>query len=373
MNLWRVKNGKKQPVLPLRLYHSLSTLLTLSMCCFISSLLVFFSNRFFELELDVLPALALCSLLTFIFSAALLAWEADVYIRPARAVMEAAGRVAKGDFSVQVNEPDMPIGIEESYILVENFNRMAKELQSIDHMQKGFTGSVSHEFRTPLSSIVGFSEILMEGGISEDERREYTMLVHDEALRLSRLADNLLRLSHLDAQAIVMRHEPISVDEQVRQCIILLADRWEEKSISFDVDLPPMQIEGAPDMTKQVWLNLIDNAVKYSTDGKTIHISGQVFPDSVCVRIRDEGIGIPKDKQGRIFERFYQCDESHQEKGHGLGLSIVKRILELLGGQIRCSSEPGKGTEMAVALPLDRGKTCLVKIPQYRASCEKEA
>ena len=202
----------------------------------------------------------------------------------------------------------------------------------------------------------------MEGGISEDERREYTMLVHDEALRLSRLADNLLRLSHLDAQAIVMRHEPISVDEQVRQCIILLADRWEEKSISFDVDLPPMQIEGDPDMTKQVWLNLIDNAVKYSDDGKAIHISGQIFPDSVCVRIHDEGIGIPKDKQERIFERFYQCDESHQEKGHGLGLSIVKRILELLGGQIGCTSEPGKGTEMAVALPLDRYTTCCLRI-----------
>ena len=213
-----------------------------------------------------------------------------------------------------------------------------------------------------MSSIVGFSEILLEDGLSDSERREYTVLVHDEALRLSRLADNLLRLSKLDAQAIVMRHEPIDVDEQIRQCVILLADRWEPKNISFDIDLPHMQIEGDPDMTKQVWLNLIDNAVKYSDDGKAIHISGQIFPDSVCVRIHDEGIGIPKDKQERIFERFYQCDESHKEKGHGLGLSIVKRILELLGGQIGCSSEPGKGTEMAVALPLNRHTTCCLRI-----------
>lgn len=362
MKLLSTKDGKKQLVIPLRLYHSLSTLVTLGVCCFVSSLLVFFINHFFELELGLLPALAVCSAMTLVFAAALLAWEAGVYIRPAKALMDAAERVAKGDFSVRVPESGRLINLEESRILIEHFNQMAKELQSIDHMQKGFTGSVSHEFRTPLSSIVGFSEILMEDGLSDAERREYTVLVHDEALRLSRLADNLLRLSRLDAQAIVMRHETIDVDEQVRQCVILLADRWEPKNISFTVDLPQMRIEGDPDMTKQVWLNLIDNAVKYSTEGKTIHISGQVFPDSVCVRIRDDGIGIPEDKQGRIFERFYQCDESHQEKGHGLGLSIVKRILELLGGQIGCSSEPGKGTEMAVALPLDRYTTCCLRI-----------
>ncbi|MCR5447150.1 MAG: HAMP domain-containing histidine kinase [Schwartzia sp.] len=362
MKLWRVKDGKRQLVIPLRLYHSLSTLATLGICCFVSSLLVFCINHFFQAELELLPALAVCSVMTLVFAAALLAWEAGVYIRPARALMEAAGHVADGDFSVRIPKSEGLISLEESRILIDHFNQMAKELQSIDHMQKGFTGSVSHEFRTPLSSIVGFSEILLEDGLSDSERREYMVLVHDEALRLSRLADNLLRLSKLDAQAIVMRHEPIDVDEQIRQCIILLADRWEPKNILFDIDLPHMQIEGDPDMTKQVWLNLIDNAVKYSDDGKTIHISGQIFPDSVCVRIHDEGIGIPKDKQERIFERFYQCDESHKEKGHGLGLSIVKRILELLGGQIGCSSEPGKGTEMAVALPLNRHTTCCLRI-----------
>lgn len=362
MNLWRVKDGKKQLILPLRLYHSLTTLLTLVFCCCVSSLLVYLLDTIAGLSLELPVALIICSLLTVVSGALLLAWEAGYYIRPAQSVVEATGLIAKGDFAVRVPQPEDFVSTDEGVQLIENFNSMAKELQSIDHMQKGFTGSVSHEFRTPLSSIVGFSEILLEDGLSDSERREYTVLVHDEALRLSRLADNLLRLSKLDAQAIVMRHEPIDVDEQIRQCVILLADRWEPKNISFDIDLPHMQIEGDPDMTKQVWLNLIDNAVKYSDDGKAIHISGQIFPDSVCVRIRDEGIGIPKDKQGRIFERFYQCDESHQEKGHGLGLSIVKRILELLGGQIRCSSEPGKGTEMAVALPLNRHTTCCLRI-----------
>ena len=354
---------KKRFILPLRLYHSLTTLLTLAFCCGVSSLLVYLLDSIAGLSLELPVALIICSLLTVVSGALLLAWEAGYYIRPAQDVVEATGLIAKGDFSVRVPQPEAYIGTEESYALIDNFNRMAKELQSIDHMQKGFTGSVSHEFKTPLSSIVGFSEILLEGGLSEAERREYTELVHEEALRLSRLAENLLRLSRLDAQAIVMRHEDIVVDEQIRQCVILLAERWEGKEISFAMDLPSLQIESDPDMTKQVWLNLIDNAVKYSEQGSTIHISGQLTPNSICVHIRDEGIGIPEDKQSHIFERFYQCDESHQEKGHGLGLSIVKRILELLGGQIACQSRPGVGTEMIVALPLDSGKTCLLQIP----------
>jgi len=353
---------KKQFILPLRLYHSLTTLLTLALCCGASSLLVYLLDSLTGLQLELPVALIICSLLTIVSGALLLAWEAGVYIRPAQSVVEATGRIAKGDFAVRVPPPEDFVSTAEGVQLIDNFNRMAKELQSIDHMQKGFTGSVSHEFKTPLSSIVGFSEILLEDGLTENERREYTGLVHEEALRLSRLAENLLRLSRLDAQAIVMRHEDIAVDEQIRQCVILLAERWEVKDISFAIDLPPLQIESDPDLTKQVWLNLIDNAVKYSGAGSTIHISGELASNSICVCIRDEGMGIPADKQAHIFERFYQCDESHQEKGHGLGLSIVKRILELLGGQIDCQSQPGKGTEMKVALPLDSGKSCVLAI-----------
>lgn len=355
---------KKQFILPLRLYHSLTTLLTLALCCGVSSLLVYLLDDLLGVALELPWALIVCSLLTIISGALLLAWEAGFYIRPAQAVVAATGRIAKGDFTVRVPQLESRVTTEEGRQLVANFNRMAKELQSIDHLQKGFTGSVSHEFKTPLSSIVGFSEILLEGGLSETERREYTELVHEEALRLSRLAENLLRLSRLDAQAIVMRRENIAVDEQIRQCVILLAERWEAKEISFDIDLPSLPIESDPDLTKQVWLNLIDNAVKYSETGSTIHITGELGVDSICVRIRDEGIGIPAEKQTHIFERFYQCDESHQEKGHGLGLSIVKRIMELLGGQIACQSQPGQGTEMIVALPLDSSKTCLLSIPR---------
>ena len=358
-----MNTAKKRLVLPLRLYHSLSTLLTLGVCCLFSSLVIFLLDHFAGFAFTLPEALLICSTLTISLGALFLAAEAGVYIRPAKELVKATERVAKGDFTVQVEEQDRWIAIEENCTLIENFNRMAKELQSIDHMQKGFTGNVSHEFKTPLASIVGFTEILLEDGLSEEERKEYTALVHEEAMRLSRLAENLLRLSRLDAQAIIVRHEEIDIAEQIRQCVILLAERWEEKNISFDIDLEPLVIAGDMDMTKQVWLNLLDNAIKYSGEGTRIQIKGRRSKEAVCVRTRDEGIGIPPDKQGHIFERFYQCDESHREKGHGLGLPIVKRILELLGGVIECTSEPGKGTEMAIALPLNNQKVCIFQIP----------
>lgn len=339
-------------VLPLRLYHALSTLLTLAASCVISSLLVFLLDRVTGSSMELSTSLILCSSITVLLSGAALAWEAGCYIRPAKAVVDATGLVAKGDFSIRVPTPDWRIGIAEGYSLIENFNRMTKELSGMEHMRRDFTGSVSHEFKTPLSSIVGFTEILMENGIEEKERKEYLALLHEEALRLSRLAENLLQLSRLDAQGIVSRREEVALDEQIRQCVILLSERWDDKGLSFSVELPPMRIETDPDMTKQVWLNLIDNAVKYSRQGGTLHISGRTGETGVFVCIRDEGIGIPPEKLEHIFEPFYQCEESHKEKGHGLGLSIVRRIAELLGGTVECRSKEGEGTEMTVALPL---------------------
>ncbi len=337
--------------LPLRLYHTLTTILTLALCCLISCMAVVLLDRMTGLSLSITSSLILCSVITLMLGSALLAWEAGFYIRPAKIIVDAAGRIAKGDFSIQAPLPNYRIGISEGWFLIESFNHMAQELQSMEHMRRGFTGSVSHEFKTPLASMVGLTELLSEDGVPENERKEYIALLHDEALRLSRLAENLLRLSRLDEQAIISRKEKIVIDEQIRKCVILLAERWEAKEIDFSVELPVMEIENDPDMTQQVWLNLIDNAIKYSAHGKKLFLSGQVSENQITVTIRDEGIGIPEEKQKHIFEPFYQCEESHKEQGHGLGLSIVRRIMELLGGKIECRSEVGIGTEMIVTLP----------------------
>lgn len=344
---------KKRIILPIRLYHTLSTLLTLGASCLMSALLVAALGRFTGIAENLPLAHIVYSVLTLALGSIALTWVAGRYIRPARDVALASARVASGDFTVQIPLPGWRIGIAEAYSLIENFNLMVRELEGMERMQKDFISNVSHEFKTPLSSIIGFTELLMEGGMEEKERQEYLVLVHKEAQRLSRLSENILRLSRLDAKKISTRHEPVAVDEQIRRCLILLTEKFADKQQSLDIQLEEMRIESDPDLLEQIWLNLIDNALKYSAPGKTLHIRGKKDPGCIAVSIRDEGIGIPAEKQQCIWNRFYQCEESHKEQGYGLGLSIVKSVVDVLGGTIECSSAVDKGTEMLVTLPIE--------------------
>ena len=348
--LWQFLRSRRI-VVPIRLYHALSTLLTLGATCLLSSALVCALYHAVKLPQSLPLALGLCSASTLLLGGLALAWGAGRYIRPARDVAEATGRVAAGDFSVRIPLPDWHIGIAEAYSLVEHFNRMTHKLESMEQMQKDFTANVSHEFKTPLSSIIGFAEILMDGNVDAKDQREYLALIHREAQRLSRLSENILRLSRLDAQTTVMRHEPVAVDEQIRRCLILLTEKFADKKAVLDIQLGTMTIANDPDLLEQLWLNLVENALKYSPEGKTLHIFGKMTTDVIVVSVRDEGVGIPPEKQPHIWNRFYQCEESHREHGHGLGLSIVRCVVDMLGGTIECHSTIGQGTEMRVTLP----------------------
>ena len=361
MNALRQLLRERRIVLPIRLHFALSTLLTLGASCLLSGLFVYVLDRFTGIAQNLPLAHIVCSVLTLLMGGIALAWEAGRYIRPAKAVADAAGRVAAGDFSVRIPLPDWRIGIAEAHSLIKDFNRMARKLEGMEQMQKDFTVNVSHEFKTPLSSIIGFTEILMEGGVDASDQQEYLALIHREAQRLSRLSENTLRLSRLDAQNIATRHETIAVDEQIRRCLILLTEKFADKGFSLDIHLEAMPVKSDPDLLEQLWLNLIDNALKYSPPGKTLHISGKMAGSSIVVSIRDEGVGIPAEKQKHIWNRFYQCEESHKEQGHGLGLSIVRCVVDVLGGAIECRSAVGRGTEMRITLPVDFLKKNLQK------------
>lgn len=158
-------------------------------------------------------------------------------------------------------------------------------------------------------------------------------------------------MSRLENQALVTRHEQVAVDEQIRRCVILLSEKREGQAQEFDLELPPMSVNSDPDLLQQIWINLIDNAIKYSEPGTVIHILAQSDVQGITVSVWDERIGIPAEKQGHIFDAFYQCEESHKKDGNGLGLSIVKRIIELLDGSIECRSRSGNGTEVLVKIP----------------------
>lgn len=351
MNSLRQLLLERRIILPIRLHFALSTLLTLGASCVLSGLFVCTLDRFTGIARNLPLTHMVCSVLTLLVCGFALAWVAGGYIRPAKALADAAGRVAAGDFSVRIALPGPRIGIAEAVSLIKDFNRMARELEGMERMQKDFMGNVSHEFKTPLSSIIGFVEILMEDDLDAKERQEYLGLVHREAHRLSRLSENILRLSRLDAQNIVTRYEPIAVDEQIRRCLILLSEKFSDRELSLDIRLEAMTITSDSDLLEQIWLNLIDNALKYSPPGKTLHITGNMAASSIVVGIRDEGIGIPPEKQKHIWNRFYQCEESHKEHGHGLGLAIVKCAVDVLGGAVECRSAAGRGTEMLVTLP----------------------
>ena len=228
---------------------------------------------------------------------------------------------------------------------------MVKELDSMDYMRKDFMSNVSHEIKTPISVITGFTEILIDGNLSDDERHEYLEVIYEESIRISKLCENMLKMSRLDSQVIVSNMSRIRVDEQIRKSIILLTEKWSNYYIDFSIYLDEVYITSDYDMLWQVWINLIDNAIKYSGDNSKIDISVKKSSNEVIkVIIKDNGIGIEEDKIHKVFDKFYQCEESHKKSGNGLGLSITKRIIELLNGTIECESKKGIGTTMVVTL-----------------------
>lgn len=271
--------------------------------------------------------------------------------QPLELLAKEAGVIAQGTFDVRIDESYKNLGVDEVTDLVDAFNAMARALASMDHMQRDFTSNVSHEFKTPIAAITGICELVQDPKLPEDERREYLDLMHEQAVRLSKLCDSVLAMSRLDAQDTVTHRQACDIDEQVRRDVIMLSERWAHRDIALDLDLQAPAIETDSDLVHQIWINLIDNAYKYTPDGGMVDIATCAVPDGVQVVVRDTGRGMTADEAAHAFDRFYQANRSHAEEGTGLGLSIVKRICELLGGRISCESAPDAGTAMTVFLP----------------------
>ncbi len=340
----------------LRIYFAIVSIVTLCSACLFSCGLVILGTVFlYHGNLTIPVVIFLCLLvctLTMLFGGVALYYGTAYFVKPIEEVNCAVNRIAKGDFEVRIPRRQQygndAVYVHELDELKSNVNRMASELAGMDYMRKDFVSNVSHEIKTPASAMMGFAEIMLDGGVPQEEQKEYLSLIYGEAARVSRLCENMLHMSRLENQELVTRHEQIEVDEQIRKCVILLTEKRGKQAQEFDLDMPPMSIQSDPDLLQQIWINLIDNAMKYSEPGTTIHIFGQSGAHGITVSVRDEGIGIPPEKQVHIFDAFYQCEESHKKDGNGLGLSIVKRILELLNGSIECQSIEGIGTKMTV-------------------------
>lgn len=269
-------------------------------------------------------------------------------IRTVINISNATQEVTKGNFDIELDEN---IKATEINTMVHNFNRMIKELKNTELFRNDFIENVSHEFKTPLSAIEGYATLLQKKDLSRDKQIEYTKKILFNTKRLSSLTGNILLLSRLENQEIEVKKENYSLDEQLREIILLFEPQWTNKNLELDIELESIDYFGNKELLVQVWQNIIGNAIKFVSDNGKIRVILLRDNNIIKVLIVDNGIGMSSDVIQRIYEKFYQGDESHSTFGNGLGLALSKRIIDLHNGNIQVSSKEGKGTTFTIILP----------------------
>ncbi|MBR6872144.1 MAG: HAMP domain-containing protein [Ruminococcus sp.] len=268
-------------------------------------------------------------------------------LKPINDLNRAAAEVARGNFFVRVQEK----GAYEYQSLQKNFNRMAEELSGTETLRGDFISNVSHEFKTPLASIQGFAKLLQNNDISNEDRAEYTQVIIDETVRLSKLATNILNLSKLENQTTIANKTRFSLDEQIRKIILVLEPEWSKKEIDLDIALDDIYYYGNEDLMGQIWQNIINNAIKFTPVGGNIRVHLFRTENNITARISDNGPSISHEMKEKIFEKFYQGDHSRKTEGNGLGLALVKRIVDLSGGKVFVENLFEGGVCFVVELP----------------------
>ena len=276
----------------------------------------------------------------------------STYEEPLHKMAEATSRVAGGDFCVYV--PTIHTQDQWDYldVMIVDFNRMVEELGSIETLKTDFVSNVSHEMKTPIAIIKNYAELLRLESLTEEQKEEYARNIEDAAGRLSSLISNILKLNKLENQRITPEVEAYDVCRQLCDCILQFEDAWEEKEIELETDMDESaMVEADESLLELVWNNILSNAVKFTPPGGTIAVKQSTQEGLVTVSVSDTGCGMDAESMKHIFDKFYQGDTSHSGEGNGLGLALVKRVLELLDGEIRVESEPGKGSSFLVTLP----------------------
>lgn len=269
-------------------------------------------------------------------------------LRPLNDLVRGMHEVSQGDFSVRLQGEDLPGEMGE---VIRSFNDMSQELGSLEMFRKDFINNFSHEFKTPIVSIRGFAKQLERDDLTEQQRREYIAIIVSESDRLANMSSNVLLLTKLENQTIVTDKSVYRLDEQLRNCILLLEKQWEAKNIELDLDMDELDFKGNEEMVAHIWVNLINNAIKFSPEAGVLGVALKKAGADIVVQVSDQGEGMDAATQQRIFEKFYQGDTAHATEGNGLGLSLVRRIVDLCGGSISVQSETGMGSTFIVKLP----------------------
>lgn len=309
--------------------------------------IVWLLNRRFGVWLGM-PYTIRVLLISILSGAAIAVGLSKIFVSPMMKLGDAMRKVAGGDFTVRLDCTSRIRDVREVY---GSFNTMVKELGNTETLQTDFVSNVSHEFKTPINAIEGYASLLQDSQLTDEQKNAYIDKIIFNTRRLSDLVGNILLLSKVNNQTISLKASTFRLDEQVRQSILALESKWEKKEIEFDIDLDEIEYTGYENLLSHVWLNLIDNAVKFSPQNGQIRIRLKQLAGSVTFSIWDNGLPIPEADIGRIFNKFYQGDNSHASEGNGLGLALVRKIVAAEQGTINVTSSEDAGTEFVVALP----------------------
>lgn len=294
------------------------------------------------------------ALVSAIFSALIAFRRYHDFVRPLSQLSTAAKRVANGDFSVYLPPVHSFNNYDQLDSLFENFNQMVAELGSTETLKNNFIGNVSHEFKAPLAVIQSYAASLKRVSLSETEKERYLQIIIQATNDLAALVTNILRLSKLENQTIIINATNFDLSHQLADCILKFENRWEEKQLQVDVDLlDSCTIFADQELLAIVWNNLLTNAIKFTPSQGNIKISQQEEDLGVRITISDSGIGIDNETINHIFDQFYQGDSSHSKEGNGLGLAMVNKIIELSKGTVTVHSKLKDGTTLSVWLPLN--------------------
>lgn len=272
---------------------------------------------------------------------------------PLEKILDATREITKGNFKIRLEPIHRLVFRNELDVIMEDFNKMAEELDSNTTMKTNFIADVSHEFKTPLSVINNYATMLQEPDLSEESRLEYARILSETSKNLSDLVSNILKLNKLENQQIFPEKKPYNLSEQLCECMLIFEKDFENKALDIQLDLDESLIIKADyDLLIHVWNNLFSNAIKFNSNGGKILLTLKKKNQSAVVTVSDNGIGMTTDTKEHIFEKFYQGDSSRSTHGNGLGLALVKRVIDIAEGNISVESEIGKGTTFTVTLPL---------------------
>ena len=269
-------------------------------------------------------------------------------MRPVYNLINGLNTLAAGNYNVRL---DMKLPKAGKY-LEDSFNILAEELQNTEMLRSDFVNNFSHEFKTPLVSIKGFARLLQKENLPEEKKQKYISIILEESSRLADMATKVLDLTKLENQSILTDVTEYNLSEQLRESILLLEKKWMEKELDISAEFGECQVYANQEMLKQVWINLLDNAIKYSIPGGTVAVCISRQEKSISVSVTNHGSTIKDEEKERIFHKFYQGENASTEKGNGIGLAIVRRIVELHNGAVQVDSKESQ-TTFTVTLPQD--------------------